>query len=135
MRLPVEVAASTRRRASPRVLLGEPAAPGDPEGVEAVVAELAEHPGGEPGEALDGIGQPWHRRATDSGHVEPHHLHRGIQDAGERRERLEGGADAVAYEERRAAAGAGADRDAQPAVAGSHRGDPVRLPPPHAART
>ena len=91
-----------------------------------VVAELGEHPPGQPGEPGKRVGQPRHRRATYAGYIETHHFDGRVQGADERLDRLERRADAVAEQQRRSVPGTGTDRDAQRLLADRHQAGPVR---------
>ena len=84
-----------------RQLLGQAAAPGEAEDVEAAVPEPGHqrgHPGGQPG---DRVGQRRQRGAADTRNVEADDPAVGVQLVDQRLQRLEADADAVAQQERR----------------------------------
>jgi hypothetical protein len=105
-------------------LLGQPASPGDAQGVEAVVAEDAEQPAGEPGQCDERVGQRRHRGLANAGRVEPDHLDRRIELVDEGFEQIEAGTDPVAQQQRRPArVGSRPDGDPQPAPADRQHSD------------
>ena len=96
-------------RAAQGELLREPAAPGDAQHVGLLIAELVEQPAEQWRQRGQVVRKRRRRGSADAGHVEPDDGPPPVQRVDERLEHLQGGADAVAQQQRR----------------------PVRVPVPH----
>jgi hypothetical protein len=110
-------------------MLGEPAAPGDPEDVGALIAELVEQAGDERRQRGHVVRDYRGGRAADAGHVEPDDLPLGFERADERLEHFQAGADAVAQQQRRPLRVPPSHSDPQVPAAdreGAHGGAPAR---------
>ena len=99
-------------------VLGDAAAPGDAEHVDAIVAELGQHGRDQPAEPAEAVRPARRGRAADARRVEPDHLDGRVELVHERLEQFEAGADAVDQQQRNALdparrRQAGPDRDPQ----------------------
>ena len=95
-------------------VLGDAAAPGDAEHVDAIVAELGQHGRDQPAEPAEAVRPARRGRAADARRVEPDHLDGRVELVHERLEQFEAGTDAVDQQQRDApcpVGPAGPDRD------------------------
>jgi hypothetical protein len=116
-------------------LLGQATTPGDPQQVDALVAEMVEEPSDQPGQPGQPVGEPRQGRPAHPGDVETDHLDRGVEVVDEGLEHLQAGPDAVGQDQRGAGPVAGTDGHAELLAAD---GDGAHGPlhgPPHRSRT
>jgi len=97
-------------------VLGDAAAPGDAEHVDAIVAELGQHGRDQPAEPAEAVRPARRGRAADARRVEPDHLDGRVELVYERLEQFKAGTDAVDQQQRDALCPVGQarpDRDPQ----------------------
>jgi hypothetical protein len=96
-----------------RELLRDPAAPGDAEHVDRVVAERRQHPGDQPAQPAEAVRGRRQGRSADTGNVETDHAQRRVKRVHERLQQIQAGADAVDHEQWQPAVAPRAHLDAQ----------------------
>ena len=101
-------------------LLGQAAAPGDPQHVHPLVAQPVQEPGDQAGQSRQAVGDPRQGRAAHAGDVEADHLDRAVESVDERLQQLQAGPDAAGEHQRGAGAVAGTDGHAQLLAADGH---------------